>query len=91
MIKSRITIKQLEAFVLVVDTGTFRKAAAALGTTQPNVSARISALEKSLGVVLMHRDAGSVRLTKTGETLVEAARQVILAGEAFLEQANRGI
>ncbi|WP_299899377.1 LysR family transcriptional regulator [uncultured Ruegeria sp.] len=89
MIKSRITIKQLEAFVLVVDTGTFRKAAAALGTTQPNVSARISALEKSLGVVLMHRDAGSVRLTKTGETLVEAARQVILAGEAFLEQANR--
>ena len=27
MIKSRITFKQLEAFVCVVDTGTFRKAA----------------------------------------------------------------
>lgn len=89
MIKSQITLKQLEAFVLVVDTGTFRKAAAALGTTQPNVSARISSLEKSLGVVLMHRDAGSVRLTEIGETLVEAARRVIWSGEAFLEQANR--
>lgn len=89
MIKSQITLKQLEAFVLVVDTGTFRKAAAALGTTQPNVSARINALEKSLDVVLMHRDAGSVRLTDTGTTLVEAARQVIWSGEAFLEKAER--
>lgn len=89
MIKSQITLKQLEAFVLVVDSGTFRKAAAALGTTQPNVSARISALERSLDVVLMHRDAGSVRLTEIGETLVAAARQVIWSGEAFLEVAGR--
>lgn len=89
MIKSRFTLKQLEAFVLVVDTGTFRKAAAALGKTQPNVSARIGALERSLGVVLMHRDAGSVRLTEIGATLVEAARKVIWSGEALLEQASR--
>jgi DNA-binding transcriptional LysR family regulator len=89
MIKSQFTLKQLEAFVLVVDTGTFRKAAAALGTTQPNVSARISSLEKSLDVVLMHRDAGSVRLTDVGKTLVVAARQVIWSGEVLLEEAKR--
>ena len=77
MIKSQITLKQLEAFVQVVDTGSFRKAAAALGTTQPNVSARIAALEKTLDVVLMHRDAGSVRLTPDGDTLVAAAREVL--------------
>lgn len=88
MIKSQFTLKQLEAFVLVVDTGTFRKAAAALGTTQPNVSARIASLEKSLDVVLMHRDAGSVRLTDMGTTLVAAARQVIWSGEALLEEAK---
>ena len=45
MIKSRITLKQLEAFVFVVDLGSFRQAAVALGTTQPNISARIAALE----------------------------------------------
>jgi len=89
MIKSKITLKQLEAFVLVVDTGTFRKAALALGTTQPNVSARISALEKSLDVILMHRDAGSVRVTEIGVTIAAAARQVILAGEVLLEAAKR--
>jgi DNA-binding transcriptional LysR family regulator len=63
MIKSRITLKQLEAFAYVVDSGTFRAAAAALGTTQPNISARITALETALKVTLLIRDAGSVRLT----------------------------
>jgi len=48
MIKSQITFKQLEAFAFVVDTGTFRAAAAALGTTQPNISTRITALESAL-------------------------------------------
>lgn len=89
MIKSKFTLKQLEAFVQVVDTGTFRKAAAALNTTQPNVSARISSLEASLDVVLMHRDAGSVRLTEQGTTLIAAARRVIWSGEALLEEAKR--
>ena len=89
MIKSRVTLKQLEAFVQVVERGTFRKAATALGTTQPNVSARISALEATLGVVLMYRDAGSVRLTDIGEQLLSAARDVIRSGEVFLEVAKR--
>jgi DNA-binding transcriptional LysR family regulator len=89
MIKSQVTLKQLEAFVQVVDKGSFRKAAAALGTTQPNVSARISALEAILDVVLMYRDAGSVRLTDIGEQLVNAARDVIRSGEVFLEVAKR--
>ena len=89
MIKSQITLKQLEAFAFVVDTGTFRAAAAALGTTQPNISARISALESSLKTSLLTRDAGSVRLTAKGETLLQKARDVLWAGEALLEEAGR--
>ena len=89
MIKSRITFKQLEAFVCVVDTGTFRKAAQTLGTTQPNISTRIASLEAVLGCVLMHRDAGSVRVTDKGEDLLAAARRVLLAGEDFLDIAGR--
>lgn len=89
MIKNRITFKQLEAFVCVIDVGTFRKAADVLGTTQPNVSARISALENSLGVLLLHRDSGGVRLTEQGQALLTSARQVLWAGEAFLETAGR--
>jgi len=52
-----------------VDAGTFRAAASALGTTQPNISARITALETALDVTLLVRDAGSVRLTADGEKL----------------------
>jgi DNA-binding transcriptional LysR family regulator len=89
MIKSRITLKQLEAFSFVVDTGTFRAAAAALGTTQPNISSRISVLEAALDVTLLYRDAGSVRLTSKGAELLERTRDVLRAGEAMLEAAGR--
>lgn len=89
MIKSQITLKQLEAFAFVVDTGTFRAAAFALGTTQPNISARITALETALNVTLLIRDAGSVRLTADGEKLLVKTREVLWAGEALIEEAGR--
>jgi DNA-binding transcriptional LysR family regulator len=89
MIKSQITLKQLEAFAFVVDTGTFRAAAAALGTTQPNISARITALETALDVSLLIRDAGSVRLTVDGERLLLKTRDVLWAGEALIVEAGR--
>lgn len=89
MIKSQITLKQLEAFAFVVDTGTFRAAATALGTTQPNISSRISALEIALDVALLYRDAGSVRLTERGKELLDLTRDILRAGEALLEAAGR--
>ncbi len=89
MIRNRITLKQLEALVYVADTGTFRKAATALGTTQPNISVRIATMEATLGSVLMHRDAGSVRLTDKGAEVLAAAREVLRASEALLEVADR--
>lgn len=89
MIKSKITLKQLEAFAYVVDAGSFRAAATALGTTQPNISARITALEETLDITLLRRDAGSVRLTEKGETLLRKTRDVLWAGEALLEEAGR--
>ena len=89
MIKSQITLKQLEAFAFVVDTGTFRAAATALGTTQPNISSRISALETALNVALLYRDAGSVRLTERGQELLTLTRDILRTGEALLEAAGR--
>jgi len=89
MIKSKVTLKQLEAFAFVVDTGTFRAAATALGTTQPNISARITALEIELNVILLIRDAGSLRLTTDGEKLLQKTREVLWAGEALIEEAGR--
>ena len=89
MIGNVFTLKQLEALVWVADLGTFRKAAAHLNTTQPNISSRISALESALGVVLMQRDAGSVRMSAKGAELLEEARTVLRASEAVIAVAQR--
>jgi len=83
-----ISLKQLEAFVWVSDLGSFRKAAERLNTTQPNISSRISALETALNVILLERDAGSVRVTSRGQTLLSHARQVLRATEEFVEAAD---
>lgn len=77
-------LKQIEAFVQVADLGSFRGAAARLNTTQPNISARISALETALDARLMERDAGSVRLTAQGQGLLPHARSVLRAVEQMV-------
>lgn len=46
-------------------------------------------MEAMLGVVQMHRDAGSVRVTDKGTELLAAARKLLDAGEEFLEIAVR--
>jgi DNA-binding transcriptional LysR family regulator len=83
-----VNLKHLEAFVTVADLGTFRRAAERLHTTQPNISTRIAQLERHLGVTLMDRDAGSVRLTPKGRELLDPARAVIGALDGFLAAAH---
>ncbi|WP_147124267.1 LysR family transcriptional regulator [Shimia ponticola] len=89
MIKNRITLKQLEAFVCVSNEGSFRRAADLLGTTQPNISVRIAALEDTLGAVLLLRDRGAVRLTARGKDLLPLARDVLRGTERFVTEAER--
>jgi len=74
-----VNLKQLEAFVSVADLGSFSKAAVRLNTTQPNISLRITALERALDTALMDRDPGSVRLTAKGRDLLAYARRVLQA------------
>ncbi|MEM6311701.1 MAG: LysR family transcriptional regulator [Pseudomonadota bacterium] len=69
----QLTLKQLDAFVQVADLGSFCRAAGQLNTTQPNIPARIAALDELLGQSLMNRHAGSVRLTMAREQLLPSA------------------
>ncbi len=78
-----ITIKHLEAFVQVADLGAFNRAAERLRTTQPNISSRIASLEALLGITLMERDPGSVRLTPQGQDLLTRARRILAAMDDF--------
>lgn len=86
----QFTLKHIEAFVHVAELGSFRRAAARLNTTQPNISNRISQLEQHLRVKLMDRDAGSVRLTREGRQLLGPARRILGAVDGFLEATGDG-
>ena len=67
-------IRQLNALVAVVDTGSFSAAAKSLHTVQSNISTHIARLEQELSVSLIDRRTGV--LTEEGELVVERARRV---------------
>ncbi|WP_233836645.1 LysR family transcriptional regulator [Paraburkholderia sp. ZP32-5] len=61
-----VTIKQLRAFVVVVQEKTFTSAANVLHVTQGAVSLLVNELEKELGVRLLDRTPRVVELTEAG-------------------------
>ena len=75
-------LKQLRAFVAVAEELHFGRAAEALHTTQPALSARVRGLETELGVRLLFRTTRTVRLSPAGESFLPEARRT-------LEQASR--
>jgi DNA-binding transcriptional LysR family regulator len=73
-----VEIGQVEAFLAVGTFGGFRRAAEALRLTQPAISARIRALEDSLGVSLFERGPG-LALSPAGRALRPHAEQLLRA------------
>jgi DNA-binding transcriptional LysR family regulator len=72
-------VSQVEAFLAVETFGGFRKAAESLRLTQPAVSARIKALEDSLGVALFERNGPRPALSAAGRALKPHAEQIVHA------------
>jgi DNA-binding transcriptional LysR family regulator len=67
-------LRNVRAFLAVVDERHFGRAAASLNLTQPALTLRIQGLERELGIQLLQRSARSVRLTPAGEALLEHAK-----------------
>ena len=72
-------IAQVEAFLAVGTFGGFRRAADGLRVTQPAVSARIKALEESLGVPLFDRSRTGFALSAAGRAFRPHAEQLLRA------------
>lgn len=72
-------IDQVETFLAVGTFGGFHRAAEALRVTQPAVSARIKALEASLGVALFERGRAGLRLSPAGQAFRPHAERLLQA------------
>jgi DNA-binding transcriptional LysR family regulator len=78
---------QLQAFVEVVEAGSFSRAADRLGIGKSLVSRRVSELEKNLGAQLLQRTTRSLSLTSHGRAFFERAIRIL----GDLEEAEQAI
>lgn len=80
----------LRALVAVVDCRSFTKAAAALGVTQPAVSAQIKRLQVLLGSELFDRSSHDINLTPQGELVVSHARRLLSLNDQIVYIGGAG-
>jgi DNA-binding transcriptional LysR family regulator len=84
---------RLEAFVEVAHSGSISKAAEALFVTQPALTARLQALERSLGTDLLVRGRHGSRLSEAGKALLPHAERALAAlrtGRVAVEEVRSG-
>src|ERR1700748_2480719 len=67
----------MDAFVRVVDTGSFTGAARQLRIGQPAVSKMIAQLEERVGVKLLLRTTQGLTATEAGESFYEHSKRAI--------------
>ena len=68
--------RHLRFFLALCETRHFGRAAQRLGTTQPNLTRQIRALEQELGAQLFSRDRRRVEITNAGRTIEPLARRI---------------
>ena len=72
----------------IIETGSFTKAAEALGYTQSSISQMIASLENELAIKLLTRSRTGVKLTIEGSELYPFIERSIIQYQAMQEKAN---
>jgi DNA-binding transcriptional LysR family regulator len=75
--EATMDLQTLEAFVKVVQTGSFTRAADALHTQKARLSRVVSQLERELAVRLLERTTRSLSLTEAGREFFERAHAIL--------------
>ncbi len=79
--------EELQAFVAVVEAGSFTAAADRLDQAKSAVSRRVAALEERLGVQLLRRTTRRLNLTDTGRSFYERSARIL----ADLDEAESAV
>ncbi|MEU0133936.1 LysR family transcriptional regulator [Streptomyces sp. NPDC006296] len=87
---AEMELKHLRCLTAVVDAGSFTDAAIALGVSQAAVSRTVLALERILGVRLLHRTSRAVAPTPAGVQVLARARLLLSGAEELVTEAAAG-
>ncbi|MEV0492127.1 LysR family transcriptional regulator [Streptomyces atratus] len=85
-----LELKHLRCLVAIVDTGSFTDAGIELGISQAAVSRNLLALEKILGVRLLHRTSRTITPTTAGVQALARARPLLSGAEELVTEASTG-
>ncbi|MGB7102397.1 MAG: LysR family transcriptional regulator [Xanthobacteraceae bacterium] len=80
-------LTNVEVFAKVAASGSFSAAGRAMGMSQTMVTKHIAALEKRLGIKLLHRSTRRLSLTEAGRNYLDASARVL----ADLEAADSAV
>jgi DNA-binding transcriptional LysR family regulator len=69
-------VQGLQLFIRVVETGSFSKASADMGLTQPTATKHVAALETRLGARLLHRSTRGVTPTEVGALYYDKCKRI---------------
>ena len=87
---TNLDIDLLRTFVAVVESGSFPRASAELGRTQPAVSLQIRRLESQLQAPLIDRGAKGMGLTTEGAALLPQARKLLRVNDEIVAALGEG-
>lgn len=83
--KMNVTVRQLRAFIAVLDCGSFGGAAESMHLSQAALSGLIKELETRLGVRLLDRSTRQVSVSVVGASFEPMVRRVLISLEEALE------
>src|SRR5699024_5583280 len=85
---SRITLRQLEYFVGICETGSMTAASRQIHVSQSAISMALSDLEAALGVQLFIRRARGLTITQSGRQLLSEARRLLASVDDLQNNAS---
>lgn len=86
-----MTLRHLEIFTAVADTGGMSAAAKKLHISQPTVSQAVAELEKYYGVKLFERLSQKIYITKEGEQMLSFSRHILDSFAQMEKEMNRAV
>jgi DNA-binding transcriptional LysR family regulator len=77
-----------DAFIKIIETGSFTKAAEELGYTQSAISQMVHSLEKELSTTLILRSRKGITLTPDGEEFLPYIKNIGNSHRELIEKHN---